>query len=583
MNLSFNLSYLEEESSGKRSLNLLGSDQDSLFMQEITKNFISPPAEQNDLHRFDFNGSDFKIDDKSISISHCSKLGGIDKGLLMNSFKEDESMKIFQGEMLFQNTGGFKKWKVGKSPKINAEREGKNLIFEHLKILENDSVSMRSQPVKEDDKFKKFLTEKKLNFSNTKSNFNSVESSQNIKFGFCYMKNKDSITNISDSNSTEKLNKNWETNFGYQIFNKSFLSHESNSNEKISGSSGNFPDHVDISNIQPVNLISQTLTKGLSSRRRKRNIFSKRDLDSMQNTGLRATDLMIGEIIEKKCLKSPGKTMTLVNLSKLFQQSPLMKKNNSALLNIVNKSIHKSRKFISKHSIKAKKFENDLFLSDKKNKIIEENEIWLDNGPIFLGKRPSELFESSIGNTPIRNTNKINMNVQTLNKKNKIKVKKTVNKKKHKHTGCKCKKTKCTRLHCICFRERGYCGPECGCLDCLNREEYADTIKKVRDFTKEINPLAFKSKIQVVGLKDGKKIHNRGCSCSKNNCMKNYCECHKNGLACSPLCKCEGCKNEKIDLNAEEVKKIFKKCSRKKKKFVISLEHKEPQLRKIHI
>lgn len=155
--------------------------------------------------------------------------------------------------------------------------------------------------------------------------------------------------------------------------------------------------------------------------------------------------------------------------------------------------------------------------------------------------------------------------------------------KKKKKSGCRCKKTHCTRLHCICFRDKGYCDDSCSCDNCYNREKFKKMISHIRELTQEINPLAFKSKIQVIEIKSGQKIHNRGCSCTKNNCKKNYCECFKNGLPCSPLCKCENCKNNHVSLEAEEVKKIFKKCSRKKKKFVIEIGDENPEVHNVQM
>ena len=59
-----------------------------------------------------------------------------------------------------------------------------------------------------------------------------------------------------------------------------------------------------------------------------------------------------------------------------------------------------------------------------------------------------------------------------------------------------------------------------------------------------------------------------GCSCMKNNCLKNYCECRKGGLKCSSLCKCDKCKNDQIKLDPEEVNNLIHKSSRKKKKII---------------
>lgn len=33
------------------------------------------------------------------------------------------------------------------------------------------------------------------------------------------------------------------------------------------------------------------------------------------------------------------------------------------------------------------------------------------------------------------------------------------------------------------------------------------------------------------------------CRCQKSHCLKNYCECHSAGRKCGPECKCQECEN----------------------------------------
>lgn len=141
------------------------------------------------------------------------------------------------------------------------------------------------------------------------------------------------------------------------------------------------------------------------------------------------------------------------------------------------------------------------------------------------------------------------------------------------HVGCNCKKSKCLRLHCVCFAELRECGFGCKCLECKNTGDY----KEIRDFviekTKEINPLAFKPKIKNY---KGINVNSRGCNCSKNHCLKRYCECFKSGSGCTKLCLCVGCKNSFDVFGRDDIIDIKDKGYRRKHKIVIN----EPQLDK---
>lgn len=176
-----------------------------------------------------------------------------------------------------------------------------------------------------------------------------------------------------------------------------------------------------------------------------------------------------------------------------------------------------------------------------------------------------ELFDKSDNSLPSLNDNNKSLDESVPVKKT-IRYKKI--KKKKKKNGCKCSKSNCLRLHCQCFKNGNYCDVSCGCEDCFNDHQHADLVDKVRRETKNINSQAFKS-IFLTIIRDGKEIKiTKGCSCMKNNCLKNYCECKKYGLNCSSLCKCDKCKNCQIKLEPEEVNNLIHRSSRKKKKII---------------
>ena len=46
------------------------------------------------------------------------------------------------------------------------------------------------------------------------------------------------------------------------------------------------------------------------------------------------------------------------------------------------------------------------------------------------------------------------------------------------------------------------------------------------------------------------------CTCTKSGCNKKYCECYKNGIKCSELCRCIGCENTDKFKNGNNLKKL---------------------------
>ena len=133
--------------------------------------------------------------------------------------------------------------------------------------------------------------------------------------------------------------------------------------------------------------------------------------------------------------------------------------------------------------------------------------------------------------------------------------------------GCSCRRTRCLRLHCKCFNELGYCGEDCGCFDCGNRPQFDAERQFVIEKTRRIFPQAFESKIRQ--LDDETALNNQGCRC-KTGCRKKYCDCFKNGAGCSPLCRCEACLNNKMDLTSDSLRRFHCPPFRSKDKIVIS-------------
>ena len=139
-----------------------------------------------------------------------------------------------------------------------------------------------------------------------------------------------------------------------------------------------------------------------------------------------------------------------------------------------------------------------------------------------------------------------------INKEPKIKKKKFQNSKstvsinfiksKEANFSCNCQNSKCLKLYCDCLRNNGFCGPKCNCLDCKNYENSKEREEKIKSIKKR-NPFVFKPIVSTEHNGIITKIHSKGCSCKKNGCQKNYCECYQLNVLCSTHCKCIECRN----------------------------------------
>lgn len=133
--------------------------------------------------------------------------------------------------------------------------------------------------------------------------------------------------------------------------------------------------------------------------------------------------------------------------------------------------------------------------------------------------------------------------------------------------GCGCQTSNCLRRYCKCFSARGYCYEGCGCVDCFNTPEYETERQLVIEKTQEICRGSFAPKI--LQTYKGARINAEGCRC-KSGCRSKHCVCSKNGVGCSPICRCAACGNAKVDLEPEEVRKYFRLPLRTKERLLIS-------------
>ena len=134
----------------------------------------------------------------------------------------------------------------------------------------------------------------------------------------------------------------------------------------------------------------------------------------------------------------------------------------------------------------------------------------------------------------------LNINSNVMNKEensfNKIIIKKnfTLIDKTSQNT-CGCLKSFCNKLYCECYRNKRKC-INCSCVNCKNIFNDEDKNNMSLEF--------YLNKREILNK-------NIGCTCSKSNCNKKYCECFKKGKKCDNNCRCIRCNN-----NLEEKYKI---------------------------
>lgn len=108
------------------------------------------------------------------------------------------------------------------------------------------------------------------------------------------------------------------------------------------------------------------------------------------------------------------------------------------------------------------------------------------------------------------------------------------------------------------------CCEDCVCKDCFNNEKDPKLREEIIKETLQKNPIAFKSKLKAIDEKA--ELHSWGCNCSKTGCLKKYCECYNANIGCSLICKCQNCKNNKVEIKEDDVTKHKERVLRKRVK-----------------
>ena len=266
----------------------------------------------------------------------------------------------------------------------------------------------------------------------------------------------------------------------------------------------------------------------------------------------------------RKLKKSKSKAQSSRHSIKdhLHSQKSVNFKKKSEKSNLISKTKHIQQ--INHNNVNKKQTKN-INLNNKQN---EKMNINYDNNNIKTSaRRRNQIITRKQRNNLLEaeSAEAVYATPQTLPL---VKSRKKKNSKRKSQKGCRCTKSKCLRLHCVCFGLKIFCGPECGCKGCYNTKDNEQLVNDVRKATKDINSQAFESRFMEIKVGNEIKRITKGCSCSKNNCQKNYCICFKYGMPCTSLCKCNECCNESINIEPKKASKLLNRTSRKKKKIV---------------
>ena len=189
----------------------------------------------------------------------------------------------------------------------------------------------------------------------------------------------------------------------------------------------------------------------------------------------------------------------------------------------------------SENDLLSKNKENYFTVNDKNNFNINSNQLEINN---------QNNFECNGNNNNIitqLNNNNINRYYSNNNS-----YKPDIRNKTQNKITCTCQKTKCQKKYCACFASGLFC-QGCDCKDCCNKPENQNDNNNNNNNNNNINSNNIninEEKISYNKINNEKKNQRPICNCTKSNCVKKYCECFKQGIACDILCRCVDCMNK---------------------------------------